>query len=190
MAFDARQLGSRLDVPFFLFSSAHAGSTPRTLQTASESPLRVTSHGRRCRSTSWPTYMPPSLCVDHTMVRNRSSAPAIMPALPVQRQRRMHVQIHMAGGAHVEVDNGCGGRPAEPATSPPELSRSVHVGLAEECPQQLGRKLRGARRAAGGAQVAMRNSRYPDGPVLIYSHDEIVAFIESARDGDFDHLVA
>jgi hypothetical protein len=42
----------------------------------------------------------------------------------------------------------------------------------------------------GGLQVAMRNSRYPEGPVLIYTQDEIVAFIEAARDGDFDDLVA
>ena len=37
--------------------------------------------------------------------------------------------------------------------------------------------------------VAMRNSRDPQGPALIYTPDEIEAFILGARDGDFDHLV-
>jgi hypothetical protein len=37
--------------------------------------------------------------------------------------------------------------------------------------------------------VAVRNSRDPDGPALIYTADEIAAFIAGARDGDFDHLL-
>ncbi|WBB81214.1 DUF397 domain-containing protein [Micromonospora sp. WMMD882] len=40
-----------------------------------------------------------------------------------------------------------------------------------------------------GAGVAMRNSRHPDGPALIYTVDEITAFLLGARDGDFDHLI-
>jgi Domain of unknown function (DUF397). len=41
----------------------------------------------------------------------------------------------------------------------------------------------------GGAGIAVRNSRHPEGPALIYTIDEIAAFIEGAKDGDFDHLV-
>jgi hypothetical protein len=37
--------------------------------------------------------------------------------------------------------------------------------------------------------IAVRNSRDPDGPALIYTLDEIAAFIDGARDGDFDNLV-
>jgi hypothetical protein len=37
--------------------------------------------------------------------------------------------------------------------------------------------------------VAMRNSRHPDGPALVYTRDEIVAFLGGVRDGDFDFLV-
>jgi hypothetical protein len=40
-----------------------------------------------------------------------------------------------------------------------------------------------------GGGVAVRNSRHPDGPALIYTRDEIVAFLEGAKDGDFDNLV-
>lgn len=41
----------------------------------------------------------------------------------------------------------------------------------------------------GGAGIAIRNSRDPDGPALIYTMEEVAAFILGARDGDFDHLL-
>jgi hypothetical protein len=41
----------------------------------------------------------------------------------------------------------------------------------------------------GGAGVAVRNSRDPEGPALIYTAAEITAFILGAKDGDFDHLI-
>lgn len=41
----------------------------------------------------------------------------------------------------------------------------------------------------GGAGIAVRNSRDPEGPALIYTVAEITAFILGARDGDFDHLI-
>lgn len=41
----------------------------------------------------------------------------------------------------------------------------------------------------GGAGVAVRNSRDPYGPALIYTRDEILAFLGGVRDGDFDHLL-
>lgn len=34
--------------------------------------------------------------------------------------------------------------------------------------------------------VAMRNSRHPDGPALVYTRAEITAFVDGAKDGDFD----
>jgi hypothetical protein len=39
------------------------------------------------------------------------------------------------------------------------------------------------------AGIAVRNSRDPDGPALIYTVAEVEAFILGARDGDFDHLI-
>lgn len=41
----------------------------------------------------------------------------------------------------------------------------------------------------GGAGIAVRNSRHPEGPALIYTVDEIAAFVLGARDGDFDNLI-
>jgi hypothetical protein len=40
-----------------------------------------------------------------------------------------------------------------------------------------------------GAGIAVRNSRDPQGPALIYTPAEIEAFILGVRDGDFDNLL-
>jgi hypothetical protein len=45
-------------------------------------------------------------------------------------------------------------------------------------------------RLPGGTGIALRNSRHPDGPALIYTRAEIEAFILGARDGDFDNLIS
>jgi hypothetical protein len=37
---------------------------------------------------------------------------------------------------------------------------------------------------------AVRNSRDPQGPALVYTRDEMVAFIQGARQGDFDNLIS
>jgi hypothetical protein len=41
---------------------------------------------------------------------------------------------------------------------------------------------------AGGG-VALRNSRDPHGPALVYTHAELAAFLAGAKDGEFDHLI-
>ena len=38
-------------------------------------------------------------------------------------------------------------------------------------------------------EIAMRNSRFPVGPVLLYTQAEITAFLAGAKDGEFDHLL-
>lgn len=38
-------------------------------------------------------------------------------------------------------------------------------------------------------QVALRNSRFPEGPVLVYTRAEIEALLGGVRSGDFDILV-
>lgn len=38
--------------------------------------------------------------------------------------------------------------------------------------------------------VAMRNSRHPDGPALVYTPAEIEALLRGVKDGEFDHLIA
>lgn len=36
--------------------------------------------------------------------------------------------------------------------------------------------------------IAVRNSRFPDGPALIYTRDEIRALVLGVKDGEFDGL--
>jgi len=41
-----------------------------------------------------------------------------------------------------------------------------------------------------GGEIAVRNSRFPAGPALVYTRAEIVAFLAGAKDGEFDHVVS
>jgi Domain of unknown function (DUF397) len=38
-------------------------------------------------------------------------------------------------------------------------------------------------------RVAVRNSRHPAGPALVFTEAEARAFLEGVKDGDFDYLV-
>jgi hypothetical protein len=38
-------------------------------------------------------------------------------------------------------------------------------------------------------EIAMRNSRFPAGPALVYTREEISAFIAGAKDGEFDDVL-
>ncbi|MEU8568160.1 DUF397 domain-containing protein [Streptomyces pathocidini] len=40
-----------------------------------------------------------------------------------------------------------------------------------------------------GGDVALRNSRDPHGPALIYTRDEVLMFLHGAKDGEFDGMV-
>jgi hypothetical protein len=37
--------------------------------------------------------------------------------------------------------------------------------------------------------IAVRNSRFPSGPALVYTQEEIDCLILGAKDGDFDNLL-
>jgi hypothetical protein len=41
----------------------------------------------------------------------------------------------------------------------------------------------------GDGAIAVRNSRHPDGPALVYTPAEITAFIRGVKDGQFDYLM-
>ncbi|BAC68757.1 transcriptional regulator [Streptomyces avermitilis] len=43
--------------------------------------------------------------------------------------------------------------------------------------------------ALDGGGIAMRNSRDPEGPALVYTSAEVAAFLAGAKDGEFDHLL-
>lgn len=42
--------------------------------------------------------------------------------------------------------------------------------------------------ALDSSGVAMRNSRHPSGPALIFTRDEMAAFLAGVKDGEFDDL--
>jgi Domain of unknown function (DUF397) len=43
--------------------------------------------------------------------------------------------------------------------------------------------------ASAAGKVAIRDSKDPDGPILVYTPREFSAFLEGARNGEFDRLV-
>lgn len=52
----------------------------------------------------------------------------------------------------------------------------------------LGNCVEVARLANG--EIAVRNSRFPQGPALVYTKAEIEAFVAGAKDGEFDDLAS
>ena len=42
----------------------------------------------------------------------------------------------------------------------------------------------------GGEEIAVRNSRFPEGPALVYTVAEIRALVEGAKGGEFDDMIA
>ncbi|WDT58527.1 DUF397 domain-containing protein [Streptomyces sp. G7(2002)] len=41
-----------------------------------------------------------------------------------------------------------------------------------------------------GGGIAMRNSRFPEGPALVFTSMEMEVFVKGAKDAEFDHLMA
>lgn len=39
-------------------------------------------------------------------------------------------------------------------------------------------------------EIAVRNSRFPGGPALVYTHAEVAAFVAGIKSGEFDHVLA
>jgi Domain of unknown function (DUF397) len=43
--------------------------------------------------------------------------------------------------------------------------------------------------ASTSGKVALRDSKDPDGPILVYTNAEFKAFLDGARNGEFDNLL-
>jgi hypothetical protein len=43
--------------------------------------------------------------------------------------------------------------------------------------------------ASTAGKVAMRDSKDPNGPILVYAHAEFGVFLDGARNGEFDRLL-
>jgi hypothetical protein len=79
------------------------------------------------------------------------------------------------------------------------MSESVHNGMsATELAGVVWRKSRHSGQLGNcveaavldGGDVAMRNSRYPGGPALIFTRDEMAAFLAGIKDGEFDDVAS
>jgi hypothetical protein len=57
--------------------------------------------------------------------------------------------------------------------------KSMHSGQLGNCVETA---------ALGCGEIALRNSRYPSGPALIFTREEMAAFLAGAKDGEFDDL--
>ncbi|GAA0488389.1 hypothetical protein GCM10009544_56950 [Streptomyces stramineus] len=60
--------------------------------------------------------------------------------------------------------------------------------MGQEPRQRGGRQLCGVGELPEGA-VAVRNSRHPQGPALVYTREEVAAFLDGAKNAEFDHLI-
>lgn len=43
--------------------------------------------------------------------------------------------------------------------------------------------------ASAAGNIAIRDSKDPDGPILVYTHSEFRAFLDGVRNGEFDALL-
>jgi hypothetical protein len=90
----------------------------------------------------------------------------------------MHVQTHYNRGDHAmsqSVRNGMSAADLAGVT----WRKSRRSG-------QLGNCVEAAVLDSG--DVAVRNSRHPGGPALIFTREEMASFLAGARDGEFDDL--
>ena len=90
----------------------------------------------------------------------------------------MHVQAHYMREGHSmsqSVRNGMSAADLAGVT----WRKSRHSG-------QLGNCVEAA--ALDSGDVAVRNSRHPSGPALIFTRDEMAAFLAGAKDGELDDL--
>lgn len=95
----------------------------------------------------------------------------------------MHVQTQPVGAAMgaASMPNAIRNGVSAGRLTAASWQKSRHSG-------QLGNCVEAA--VLNGGAVALRNSRDPSGPALVFSRDEMAAFLAGAKEGEFDALVS
>lgn len=95
--------------------------------------------------------------------------------------RRVHVQMHLASGWE-------GGTVANEIRN--SMSAALLAGAAWRKSKRSGAVGNCVEIASlDSGEVAVRNSRHPDGPTLIYTSVEMAAFVAGVKDGEFDDVI-
>ncbi|QWF80869.1 hypothetical protein HUW46_04294 [Amycolatopsis sp. CA-230715] len=95
----------------------------------------------------------------------------------------MHVQMHPPG-----ITSGKVGIMAERFSN--GMSSELLVGVTWRKSRRsgaLGNCVEVATLDSG--EIAVRNSRFPEGPALVYTRAEMEAFLGGAKDGEFDYVL-
>ena len=69
------------------------------------------------------------------------------------------------------------------------LSEAERAGLAWLKAQSSGANGQCVEIASTAGKIAIRDSKDPDGPILVYTPGEFRAFLDGARNGEFDGFV-
>lgn len=108
---------------------------------------------------------------------------------------RVHAALLLFGSQHVHVQMSV--QSTRERNERPAMTEIRNGMPAEQVPSALWRRSRHSGAVGNCVEVAeltdggvaMRNSRHPGGPALIYTRAEIAAFLHGAKDGEFDDLV-
>ena len=98
---------------------------------------------------------------------------------------QVRTQMHMHGGGPAQTTRIRGVRKMNNGV---RASALTGVSWRKSGRSGAGNCVEFAELSRGGA-VAVRNSRFPDGPALVYTRSEIEALILGVKDGDFDDLL-
>jgi hypothetical protein len=106
----------------------------------------------------------------------------------------MHEHLHVHPGAGCATPGETGRGPGEEGTKVHDADDAVREPFR---PTVTWRKSTASNPSGNcvelaelpGGRVAVRNSRHPTGPRLVYTRAEIAAFVHGVRSGEFDDLV-
>lgn len=92
----------------------------------------------------------------------------------------MHVQMHRLGEVGVAMTDPIHSGMSAALLTEATWRKSRHSGAQGNCMELA---------LLDGGHIAVRNSRFPEGPALVLTRAEIAAFLAGAKEGEFDDFV-